>query len=297
MADTKISQLPAATAPTGTEVVPILQGGANKRATANELAAPAVAAHEAASDPHPQYLRQVEADALYATAAQGTDAREWTATTISQVEAEAGTATTRRAFTAERVFQAVAAWWAASAAKTKLDGIAAGAEVNVNADWNATSGDAQILNKPTIPAAADATPQAPGTAAVGVSTDYAREDHVHPLPAVVSTSAAGLAPATSFGTITYAADVELDLAVVDGQINTITLTGPLGLTTLNRANGRRTVLRLIPGASSRTLTFPVGWVFIGAKPASVTANKTAILSLTVFGTASGDVHAVYAEQS
>lgn len=32
--------------------------------------------------------------------------------------------------------------------KTKLDGIAAGAEVNVNADWNAGSGDAQILNKP-----------------------------------------------------------------------------------------------------------------------------------------------------
>ena len=37
--------------------------------------------------------------------------------------------------------------------KTKLDGIQDGAEVNVNADWNATSGDAQILNKPTIPAA------------------------------------------------------------------------------------------------------------------------------------------------
>jgi len=34
--------------------------------------------------------------------------------------------------------------------ETKLDGIAAGAEVNVNADWNAVSGDAQILNKPTI---------------------------------------------------------------------------------------------------------------------------------------------------
>ena len=35
--------------------------------------------------------------------------------------------------------------------KSKLAGIAEGAEVNVNADWNATSGDAQILNKPTIP--------------------------------------------------------------------------------------------------------------------------------------------------
>lgn len=37
--------------------------------------------------------------------------------------------------------------------KNKLAGIASGAEVNVNADWNAVSGDAQILNKPTIPAA------------------------------------------------------------------------------------------------------------------------------------------------
>lgn len=33
--------------------------------------------------------------------------------------------------------------------KTKLAGIATGAEVNVNPDWNATAGDAQILNKPT----------------------------------------------------------------------------------------------------------------------------------------------------
>ena len=36
------------------------------------------------------------------------------------------------------------------AMKQKLDGIAAGAEVNVQADWNATTGDAQILNKPNI---------------------------------------------------------------------------------------------------------------------------------------------------
>ena len=46
------------------------------------------------------------------------DSREWSATTISQAEAEAGTATTRRAFTALRVFQAVAAWWAATASAT-----------------------------------------------------------------------------------------------------------------------------------------------------------------------------------
>jgi hypothetical protein len=39
--------------------------------------------------------------------------------------------------------------YATSTQITKLDGIAAGAEVNVNADWNASSGDAQILNKPS----------------------------------------------------------------------------------------------------------------------------------------------------
>ena len=33
---------------------------------------------------------------------------------------------------------------------TKLNGIAEGAEVNVNPDWNATSGKAQILNKPAV---------------------------------------------------------------------------------------------------------------------------------------------------
>ena len=33
---------------------------------------------------------------------------------------------------------------------TKLDGIASGAEVNVQSDWNASSGDAQILNKPSV---------------------------------------------------------------------------------------------------------------------------------------------------
>lgn len=42
--------------------------------------------------------------------------------------------------------------------KNKLAGIQAGAEVNVNADWNASSGDAQILNKPTIPSITNLVP-------------------------------------------------------------------------------------------------------------------------------------------
>ena len=34
--------------------------------------------------------------------------------------------------------------------KTKLNGVETGAEVNVQSDWNASSGDAQILNKPNV---------------------------------------------------------------------------------------------------------------------------------------------------
>lgn len=69
--------------------------------------------------------------------------------------------------------------------KNKLAGIAAGAEVNVQPDWNVTdsSSDAFIKNKPTIPAGVSPATTAPvmdGTAAVGTSAKYAREDHVHP---------------------------------------------------------------------------------------------------------------------
>ena len=69
------------------------------------------------------------------------------------------------------------------ALKTKLEGIAEGAEVNVQSDWNATSGDAFIKNKPTIPSAVQpttTTPKMDGTASVGSETKYAKGDHVHP---------------------------------------------------------------------------------------------------------------------
>ena len=50
------------------------------------------------------------------TAAQGndsrlSDSREWVGETIIQAEVEAGIATTRRAFTAQRVRQSIIAWW------------------------------------------------------------------------------------------------------------------------------------------------------------------------------------------
>ena len=68
--------------------------------------------------------------------------------------------------------------------KTKLDGIAAGAEVNVNADWNAVSGDAEILNKPSIPAAQI---QSDWTQTNNVALDYIKNKPTIPA-AVTKTS-------------------------------------------------------------------------------------------------------------
>ena len=104
--------------------------------------------------------------------------------------------------------------------KSKLAGVAAGAEVNVKSDWNAASGDAQILNKPSIPSktsdltndsgfitiedvpegavASTTTPKMDGTAAVGTENAFARGDHRHP----VDTSRAPLASPEFTGTPT-----------------------------------------------------------------------------------------------
>ena len=68
-----------------------------------------------------------------------------------------------------------------TAEKTKLAGITAGAEPNVQSDWTASStSDAYIRNKPTIPSASSATPLTNGTASAGSSANYSRADHVHP---------------------------------------------------------------------------------------------------------------------
>lgn len=72
-----------------------------------------------------------------------------------------------------------------TAEKNKLSGIEAGAEVNVQSDWNQTnsSADDYIKNKPTIPTPPSPTTTTPimdGTADVGSETNYARGDHVHP---------------------------------------------------------------------------------------------------------------------
>jgi hypothetical protein len=93
-------------------------------------------------------------------------------------------------------------------------------------------------------------------------------------------------------TLTYGASVALDF---DGDgFQTCSLTGDITFTTSNLAAGRSKTLRIVGDGSLRSFTFPAGWTFVGAAaPASLAANKVAVLTLTSFGTTDADVVAAY----
>ena len=90
---------------------------------------------------------------------------------------------------------------------------------------------------------------------------------------------------TSLGTT---GTVNLDMSALTGSYQSITMTGSITFTTSNRASGRSVTLRIDPGASSRTLTYPGTWRFVGTKITSLNASKLAVLTLTFFGTADSD---------
>lgn len=85
--------------------------------------------------------------------AENLPATEWAAETVAQAEAEAGTAQTRRAWTSQRVWQAIAAWWNGSAAKTQLDAASSGitslqaSKLDATANLTALSGLAGVADR------------------------------------------------------------------------------------------------------------------------------------------------------
>lgn len=94
--------------------------------------------------------------------------------------------------------------------------------------------------------------------------------------------------------LTYAATTNIDMDA--SGVRTLALTGNVTFTTSNKAAGKTTTIKILADASSRNLTFPA-WIFIGAAaPTAIAAGKTAILTVTAFGTADTDIVAAYAVQ-
>jgi hypothetical protein len=107
--------------------------------------------------------------------------------------------------------------------KTKLSSIAENAEVNVNADWNATDGDGQILNKPsTFPPSTHTHDDRYFTETevnnlLALKADKAQEDWITP---TLLNSATGSVQyrKNKFGTVEFRGYITIPTIGVDGFI-------------------------------------------------------------------------------
>jgi len=153
---------------------------------------------------------------------------------------------------------------------------------------NTGTGNSFVVEDSTSP---DATPfvvNAAGNVGVGITT-----------PTNYKLEVAGIVEADNYdiGLTTLASDsIALNFSGETG-LYTRAAAGNITFTASNYRVGAIKTIRVIPGASLRTLTFLATWVFVGIKPANVAANKTGILTITSFGTSEGDCVAAWAVQS
>ncbi len=135
-----------------------------------------------------------------------------------------------------------------AAQQTKLAGIAAGAEVNVNTDWNATAGDAQLLNKPaTFPPSAH-THGVTDLTATGTrdSTTYLRGDNTWATPA---------GGGSAFPSVVTLQDHFMTGATTNGTIGDLGWSVSGGsLTLVNAEAGHPGIVRRGTGTTSGTIT-------------------------------------------
>jgi hypothetical protein len=89
--------------------------------------------------------------------------------------------------------------------------------------------------------------------------------------------------------------VELNFS--EDRIVTRTATGAVSVTGVNYTAGKSITLRIVPGSSSRSLSFPAAWNFVSFKPTTIAADKTGVLAVTAFGNVESDAVAAWAVQS
>jgi len=74
----------------------------------------------------------------------------------------------------------------------------------------------------------------------------------------------------------------------------ITLTGDIAFSAVGQLFGSEMTLRIACDSTTRNLSWPAGWKFVGAAaPASIAASKTALLQLWAFGLNESDIVARY----
>lgn len=105
----------------------------------------------------------------------------------------------------------------------------------------------------------------------------------------------GPAGSSSWSTLTQASPTVIDFDSDDYR--TLSLSGNVTFSTTNRGAPKTVTIKIICDGTTRTLTFPADWVFVGDKPTQIAANKVGALTVTCFGSAETDLVAAYAEQT
>lgn len=91
--------------------------------------------------------------------------------------------------------------------------------------------------------------------------------------------------------------VNLDFSTVHNKYLTHDLSGNVTYTASNKSAGKTVTIRVKSNGSLRTLIFP-DWVFVGnVEPATIASNKTAILTVTYFGSADHEAVAAWAVEA
>ncbi len=118
-----------------------------------------------------------------------------------------------------------------AATSSVLGGVKIGANISVTSAGVISLSKANVsgalgytpLNETLVPVPASATPKAPGTAAVGTSIKYAREDHVHQIQTTISGNAATATKFASAQAVTLTGDVTGSVSSQAGWTVTTTL--------------------------------------------------------------------------
>jgi hypothetical protein len=95
---------------------------------------------------------------------------------------------------------------------------------------------------------------------------------------------------TNSGSNSVAVSFDQDRIINREATGTVTFTGS------NYTAGKSATIRINPGASNRSLSFPAGWRFLSIKPTTANANKIGVLTLTSFGTTEAGVVAAWGDE-
>lgn len=82
-----------------------------------------------------------------------------------------------------------------------------------------------------------------------------------------------------------------------GYLTQTALTGNVTYAGSNYQEGVTVTVRVVNGGTQRVVAFPSNWVFLGVRPSAIAANRTAVLTVTSFGSNEASCVAAWAVQA